>query len=316
MAIQLSVVIPCFNPGDFLSDAVTSVLAQDSSVGALEILVVDDQSTDPLTLRLLDEWPRKDPRVRIERNTSPRRGPAPTRNVGIQEAAGEWIAFLDQDDIWMPGGLQARWRVAVSEVDAQWIAADFKMWNLDGSVAEHGHYGSGDTSRQILERAFTSGRPMRLTRPVNELLSCAIVWTGTVLVRAALLREVGGFNESLRGPEDLHLWLRLAHRSDLFFVPEVVALYRQHPREITRESHVPGSWDVVAYRLLWDDPSFRPYRIALKRRLAATYQGIAYHHRRQGEAWPAARAAVKALRYTPASRRVWGNLAAALLLRA
>ena len=43
MAIQLSVVIPCFNPGDFLSDAVTSVLAQDSSVGALEILVVDDQ---------------------------------------------------------------------------------------------------------------------------------------------------------------------------------------------------------------------------------------------------------------------------------
>jgi hypothetical protein len=127
---------------------------------------------------------------------------------------------------------------------------------------------------------------VRLTRPVNELLSCAIVWTGTVLVRAALLREVGGFNESLRGPEGLHLWLRLAHRSDLFFVPEVIALYRQHPREITREPHVPGSWDTVAYRPLLHDPS---------------------------EAWPAARAAVKALRYTPASRRVWRNLAAALL---
>jgi glycosyltransferase involved in cell wall biosynthesis len=233
--------------------------------------------------------------------------------VGIRVAVGEWIAFLDADDIWLPEGLQARWRVAASEPDAGWIAADFKMWNLDGSMSEQGHHASGNISRHMLERAFTSGRPMRLTRPVSELLSCAVVWTGTVLVRAALLREVGGFNESLRGPEDLHLWLRLAHRSDLFFVPEVVALYRQHPRELTREPHVPGSWDVVAYRLLWDDPSFRPYRTALKQRLAATYQGIAYHHRRQREAWPAARAAVKALRYTPASVTVWRNLAAALL---
>jgi hypothetical protein len=63
--------------------------------------------------------------------------------------------------------------------------------------------------------------------------------------------------------QDQHLWLRLARYSDLFFVPESVALYREHAASHTHQALVPDAWDIAAYSRLWHDASFRPYRADL-----------------------------------------------------
>jgi len=309
---ELSVVIPCYNAGWYLSEAVESVLAQVSSVSSLEVVVVDDHSSDPLTVQLLTRWWQVGSGVRVVRNTGCR-GPGAARNLGIHEATGEWIAFLDADDVWRPGGLQGRWVVAAVEPAAQWIAADFQVLTEDGSVAEGWHNADGKISREILARAYATKKPIRLVRPVKELLRCSLTGTSTVMVKRALLQEVGGFDERLKMAQDQHLWLRLARCSDLFFVPESVALYRDHAASHTHQEPFPDRWDIVAYSLLWRDVRFRPYRAELAQRLAAIYESLAYSYRLRGEWRQAALAAAGALRFVPTSSRNWKSMAAALL---
>jgi glycosyltransferase involved in cell wall biosynthesis len=311
---QVSVVIPCYNAGVYVSEAVESVLAQVRAVRSLEVVIVDDHSSDAVTLARLDRWRQEGSGVRVIRNTG-RRGPGAARNRGIHEASGEWIAFLDADDVWRPGGLQARWAVAESEPDAQWIAADFQVLSQDGSVAAVWHNAGGNTSRVMLAHAYATKKAMRLVRPVTELLQCSVTATSTVMVKRALVQEVGGFDERLWMAQDQHLWLRLARCTDLFFVPQSVALYREHAASHTHQALVPDSWDIVAYSLLWRDPDFRTYRADLGRRLAELYHGISYQHSLRGEWWQATQAAAGGLRFAPMSRRSWKKMAAVLLRR-
>jgi glycosyltransferase involved in cell wall biosynthesis len=211
---ELNVVIPCHNDGKYLSEAIESVLGQEHRLRSFEVVVVDDHGTDEETREVLEHWALEDPTVRVLRNTRVG-GPATARNVGVAAAAGEWVAFLDADDVWLPGGLQARWEVVEAQAGAEWIGADFQEWNENGSLEATGHYHKDDFVGRILASAYRSGRALRLERPISHFLRSSLTWTGTVIVKWALVRQVGGFHPALRGPEDLHLWYRLALRSEL-----------------------------------------------------------------------------------------------------
>src|SRR5215471_8294141 len=139
IACPLSIVIPCHNYGRYLGDAIASVLQQEGPVENAEVLIIDDHSSDLDTLQALSYWETADPRVRVIYNRD-RMGAATTRNLGISAAAGEWIAFLDADDVWTPGGLQARWRVTQMYPEAQWIGADFIYWYEDGTLDAEGFF--------------------------------------------------------------------------------------------------------------------------------------------------------------------------------
>jgi glycosyltransferase involved in cell wall biosynthesis len=312
----VSVVIPCYRAGKYLSEAIDSVFAQESRVSSLEVVVVDNHSTDDETRDVLGFW-RRDGRVHIVENAEDL-GPAAGRNVGIGVARGKWVAFLDADDVWLPGALEARWQAVESEPDAEWIGADFRMWYEDGSLEETGHYQKDDAVGRILAPAYASDRALRLRRPVAEFLRFSLAWIGTVMVKRDLLLRLGGFEPSLRVAEDVHLWYRLASVTDFFFVPKIVALYRQHPASLTSRERYGGglrlAWDRV-YTLLRSDPAFQPYRGQLRAKVAAAHERAAYYHRARGEAWKAARAAAWALTYTPARPAIWKNLVAALLQR-
>lgn len=313
---QVSVVIPCYRAGKYLSEAIDSVLAQESGVSSLEVVVVDNHSPDDETRQVLAFW-RRDGRVRIVENAEDL-GPAGGRNVGIGVARGTWVAFLDADDVWLPGALEARWQAIESEPEAEWIGADFRMWYEDGSLEETGHYQKDDVVGRILAPAYQSGRALRLRRPISNFLKFSLAWIGTVMVKRELLLRLGGFEPSLRVAEDVLLWYRLAAVADFFFVPRITALYRQHSASLTRREMGGGglrlAWDRV-YALLRSDPAFRPYRGRLRAKVAGAHERAAYYHRARGESWKAARAAAWALTYTPARPSIWKNLVAALLQR-
>src|SRR5262245_53259028 len=118
---MISVVIPCHNAAAYLRSSIDSVLAQ--TVPPREILVIDDGSTDESATVAMSYAPR----VRVVKQTN--RGPASARNRGIEEATGEWIAFLDADDVWRPQKLERQ-----------------GVHLVDGTVAVHsGYYNFGNS---------------------------------------------------------------------------------------------------------------------------------------------------------------------------
>nr|HPM78027.1 glycosyltransferase family 2 protein [bacterium] len=98
---KITVVIPCYNLGAYVGEAVDSALAQADA--AVEVLLIDDGSTDAATVRRLDELARRE---RVTMIRTPNRGVAAARNAGLEQATGEFVMFLDADDRLLPGALR------------------------------------------------------------------------------------------------------------------------------------------------------------------------------------------------------------------
>lgn len=309
---RVSVVVPCHDAGSRIAESIQSILDQclESEQLGIEVIVVDDRSSDPETLRQLRTW-AEHPCVRVVPSRG-EPGPGGARNTGIAEATGTWVAFLDADDLWLPESLQARWEVVERHPDARFISADFGYLHEDGRRELDGFYRTRPIPREALAKAFETGDVLRLERPVAHFLRAVMVWTGVALVRRSLLVEVGGFDEKLLQAEDDLLWIRLARRTDLFFVPRVVALYRQWEGSLTTRKPSPARWNVKAYRKLLKDPEFREYRTLVRRRLSRFATRNAYYHRTRGEWWKATREAAAAVAWDPGNPRRWKALLGAL----
>jgi glycosyltransferase involved in cell wall biosynthesis len=201
-----SVIMPTFNGEEFVRRAVRSVLAQDHC--ELELLVVDDGSTDttPALVRTFH-----DPRVRlIER---PNGGVAAARNTGIKDASGEVVAFLDQDDEWLPRKLSTQ----LTELGRGGRAmVGSQMRYVDAQGRPLGVAGEPTEGRDADIAAATF---------VPFPLSSAVAWRRD-------LRAVGGFDESLvrtvAPVDDLDLMSRLAGLGRFVTLPEILGLYRIH----------------------------------------------------------------------------------------
>lgn len=179
MKNMVSVVIPCFNAGNYLSDAVNSILAQ--TYTSIEVIIVDDGSTDLDTVRLLESarWPR----TRIIRQANS--GPAAARNAAIRQAAGQYILPLDADDTIEPTYIEKA--VAILDED-QDVACVYCKGMKFGAEA-----GPWDLP------------PYRL----EELVIDNVVFV-SALIRKDDWARVGGFTESLvHGIEDYDFWVKL-----------------------------------------------------------------------------------------------------------
>lgn len=165
----IAVVIPAFNPGGFLREALDSVVSQTHT--DWECVVVDDGSTEDLA------WvARYHPRVRLLRRAH--RGVSAARNTGVANTVNPLIAFLDADDVWCPNKLERQCPAMGAEVD--FSATSF--YRFDGADR------------------FPGWAPGNCT--LEHLLRGNSICTSTVLVRRAAFERVGGFDEGLRGAED------------------------------------------------------------------------------------------------------------------
>ena len=313
----LSVVMPVFNSGAYLLQAVASVLRQDAIDGlplpATELLIVDDGSTEPLTLAVLEEAVRLDPRVRLLRNQRSK-GAAGARNTGIAHARGEWIGFIDSDDVWMPHALALRWQTIQADARVRWVAGRFRLLKTDLSPDDY----QRDSAR--FSAARTAGTPpppaRRMARPFLAFTKACLIQTTTVLIRRDLIVEMALFNERLRRAEDYHLWCSCAVDHDLWLIDEEISYYRIHEASLTH-GDAPRylKEDLMIELLLQDDRLDALQRRGLLWRLDFVMQDecFFFRHRRQFD--QALRTAARWVVRRPLRVGGWKELLASALRR-
>lgn len=310
---SVSIIIPCFNAGEYLIQSVTSALDQQGDFGSLDVIVVDDRSEDEGTqaaLSALGEMTR----VTVLSNHGAK-GSAAARNLGIREAKGEWVAFLDADDWWPEDSLARRFAALRDHPDASWISGDFLELNRDGSAERVGRFERNLDTYDFLKIAYANGRSIRLDTPLLSFLSQAPTHTIVTLIKRDLLNRVGGFDESLLRQQDYHLFLRLAAVAPFVFVPSVVACYRHHASNSTRSlTHTQG-WRIKALGDLLVRPEFFSVKTLLRRRIGQLHLSNAYEYRKEGRYQEAVNAAWRCIVYGGNRFAAWKSLAAALFRR-
>jgi cellulose synthase/poly-beta-1,6-N-acetylglucosamine synthase-like glycosyltransferase len=292
----VSVVIPTCNRPRFFIEAVESVLAQTRPPD--EVVVVDDGAAGVATEALRTvTWPGS---VAVTVLPGPCRGPAAARNTGIRAAAGDLVAFLDDDDVWHPRKLaqQVKWLAARQEIGALGTRC-LRMAAPDVSAAMVGPTtGIRGVSRSALLRA-------------NRLcLSSAVVWR-------RCLDESGGFDESLPLAQDWDLWLRISQRWKMARLRAPLTIYRLHSDQRSRDDTALRGWEAeVIRRAIARSPGLGVLRGIARRRLSWAHCRLGRALLRRGEAEGAVLELRQALSLHPFHPLVWGSLALCALTAA
>lgn len=294
---HVSVVIPCFNTERYIAATLRAVRAQAGV--ELEIIVVDDGSTDGSASLVERDFPE----VRLLRK--PNGGVAAARNAGIEAATGDWVAFCDADDIWLPAKLTAQLQAMQ---DAPGCRMSYTAWHVWTSAEP-------EPEPALLQRlAAEAGDTSRWAGATGwlypELLLDCVVWTSTVMMQRSLLAETGGFDTSLRIGEDYDLWLRASRLTRIERVARPLALYRQHPSSITRSAPRENYRGRVVQRALdtWGlaGPDGRlADAAAVRAELAGSWSQFAYTQLQAGQREAARGSVRKALRIQPGHWPSW-----------
>jgi hypothetical protein len=214
---RLSVVIPAYNAAGTIRSAVASTLRQ--TVPVLEVIVVDDGSADA-TAEVVTSI--ADSRVRLV--SRPNGGPAAARNAGVAAARGDWVAFLDADDLWLP-------RYVQSATAALSAAPNPGFAYTDAYVFDSGR---GKVKVGSASDALVPPPPDRAAF-LAALLRRNFVFTSAA-VPAAVLAAVSGYDEALRLSEEYDLWLRiLVAGFDAVWMGGPLAVYRMHPGQSSEQ---------------------------------------------------------------------------------
>ncbi len=194
--IDCSAIIPVYNRIDRIHRAIESVIQQ--SVPPREIIVVDDGSADGVSDFVRANYPE----AIVLRQ--PNRGVSAARNLGIAESQGEWVAFLDSDDEWLPSKLerQAEWlqsnpEIKICHCDEIWIRNQIRV-------------NAGKRHKKRGGWIYLHCLPLCVISP------------SAVLIHQEVFREVGVFDESLPVCEDYDLWLRITQKFEVGYVDEAL----------------------------------------------------------------------------------------------
>lgn len=214
--VKVSVIIPAYNAMTYLPETMESVLRQTFS--SFEVLIVDDGSSDGI-----GQWASQitDPRVKLISQKN--QGVSAARNIGITHSQGEYIAFLDADDLWKPTKLEKQVQClednpAVGLVITWEVFVD-EQGNPTGEPKTF--YPEGDVFKQMIEK-------------------CLIHCGSTPMVRRICFDSVGVFDRDLRYGEDWNMWTRIASRYPFAVVKEPLVYYRQHHTNTSKNCQLLG----------------------------------------------------------------------------
>jgi glycosyltransferase involved in cell wall biosynthesis len=205
----ISVIIPAYNAGKYIEDTLQSVFNQ--TYKNIEIIVVDDGSSDN-TLEILNKYTD-----RLKIFTQKNMGVARARNFAVDQSNGEWLAFIDADDLWHS-----------NKLSQQIGGLNNENWSHTNSLY-FGHNQDGKTKRSDLT-------PQHGGLVFNKIIVNNFITTSTVLIKKATFISYGGFDESLKALEDWKLWLEVSLQEPLNYNDEVLAEYRVTPGSTSRNA--------------------------------------------------------------------------------
>lgn len=215
----VSVIVPLYNCAAYLPQALNSVF--DQEYPALEVMAVDDCSTDQ-TLDIVKSYGDKIKLIRQEKNG----GAGAARNRAMAAAQGEYIAFLDGDDVWLPGKLKRQIEFLETHPEFDVVYGDFYKWLPDEQGIFH--------PPEDLHLEESMGLDERLSGGIYpEMLMDSYVWIVTAVMRRSVMGRIGVFREELRKGEDYEFWLRASRTCRMAKLLGQLALYRQHPASTT-----------------------------------------------------------------------------------
>lgn len=205
-AVQVSVIIPAFNAAKTIIRAIDS--ARQQHVGPIEIIVIDDGSTDR-TVDVVRNNISSDENIQILQMQT-NSGVSAARNTGISIAQGKYLAFLDADDIWLPAKLRKQIDRMEQDASITLVSCNSRLISESGVPLKEGH----------LNRP-----PVEGTDAWKTLLIYNFIPTPTVLTRTALVKALGGFDVSLAVGEDLDLWIKLGIQGRIAILPDILINY-------------------------------------------------------------------------------------------
>jgi glycosyltransferase involved in cell wall biosynthesis len=210
---KVSVVIPAYNSMEYLPQTLESVLQQ--SFRDFEVLIVNDGSCDHI-----EQWGAElaDPRVKLISQVN--QGVSAARNTGIAQAQGEYIAFLDSDDLWELSKLAKQ--VQCLEAEGEVGLVHTWMFFADEQGKSTGRVLRSDAEGWVWEQLAE-----------RNMVACS-----SVMVRRSCLESVGVFDPGLRINEDWDLWIRIASRYPFAVMKEALVYYRQLPTSISKNYRV------------------------------------------------------------------------------
>jgi glycosyltransferase involved in cell wall biosynthesis len=205
----VSVIIPTYNRSSLLLEAVDSVFKQ--TFQDFELIVIDDGSRDGTAKALA---PYQDRFVSYIQNN---RGVSAARNRGIRMARGQWIAFLDSDDLWLPEKLETQTRFFSQNSEAL-ICQTEEIWIRNG--------------RRVNPRKKHQKYSGNIFAPSLRL---CLVSPSAVMIKKGLFEQVGFFDETLPACEDYDLWLRISAHFPVFLIEQPLVVKRGgHPDQLSR----------------------------------------------------------------------------------
>lgn len=308
MSRLVSVVIPAYNAAAYVAEAVESALAQDHA--EKEVIVVNDGSTDD-TLAALARFGN---RIRIVDQSNA--GPPAARNAGLDAAHGDYIAFLDADDVWIQGKLGAQVRHIEANPDVDTVFTHWHVWpaEADGRFVPPPELIAHHVGDEV--DAANSGWLY------NRLLFDCQLLTTTVMLRRSAVEAIGRFDPRFWNGDDYDFWLRASRVGKITKLASVSALYRVVPGSVSRKPK-PINYEYEVLRTAlgrWGAVGPRGERTELQRierRIAQLNTAHGYAHLQNGDPKVALSAFLGNVKLEPSNPRLWLNIgrAAVALVR-
>ncbi len=202
---QVTVIIPTFNMAHYLGECISSVTRQ--SVGNMEVIVIDDGSTDN-TNEIVSSFGN-----RVSYFYQSNRGESAARNMGIKISSGEYLAFLDADDIWLPEKIEKQIAVLNRNPNIGMVACGYTVVNETGRIL-YANAPRNYNNRETLRNA----------------LSIAQIIPGSasgVLIRRECFGRLGCFDEEIKIGPDWDMWLRISSSYEIYFIEETLVTIRR-----------------------------------------------------------------------------------------
>lgn len=242
----VSVIIIFLNAGRFLEESVGSVLTQ--TYRHWELLLVDDGSNDGSS-ELARKYVSQDPsRIRyLEHEGHQNRGMSASRNLGTWSARGDYVAFLDADDYWLPEKLETHVAILDAHPKADMLYGSSKYWfSWTGQPSDAGR----DYVPELKVPTQTSFSPPTLL-PLFLEGRTEIPCPCSVMARSEAIKRVGGFEEAFRGMyEDQAFYAKMCLSATILATGDCLAWYRQHPKSNYATAIASGKTHVLHYNFL------------------------------------------------------------------